>query len=387
MTAALMPGPLADALRYFPLVPRRRPLGLALDARVSRLTELAASADVGNNLVDASGVHNLTALLAADRGLPDLARTLCLNHANLYLSARPLPPARACLALEPLVNLALLRIREADGDAAMGLIERLAHAVATDGDAVLDGTPVPLAGLTVPGPDRDEVAAWLDNVLVYDGARALVRAGRWVDAHLHLKLAGGIARRMFDGRQIAVIAVATEGHIDLARSLLADSPTEEPWEDAVTAALTAACSLLAGQPCPEQARAMLSAHQAVGPGAGTLIFDTRLALTVADLAAAAGLPGHGRQIFTATVDRVLAAPEGYSARDLLTHPRADHLPAARRQQLAAAMATAGLGVRRLPTDLEDRIGAALALATSVITRTTTADKHPRQTQPTQHRTE
>nr|BEK65714.1 hypothetical protein KPHV_29410 [Kitasatospora purpeofusca] len=369
MTAVLPAGPLADALRRFPLVPRKRPLARPLEARVARLSELAASAAADNNLVDAAGVHNLTALLAADRGLPDFARALCHNHANLYLAARPLSPARACLALEPLVNLALLHIREADGNAAFTLLEQLAHAVANDRDAILDGTPVALCGLTVPGADRGEVVEWLDNVLVYDGARALVRAGRWLDAYLHLKQAGGIARRVFDGRQIAIIAMATDGHLKLAQSLLADSPKEEPWEHAVAAALTVACSLLAGRPCPEQADAMLSAHRAGTPGDETLIFDTRLALTVTDLATAAALPERGQRVFTHAVERVLAASEGYSARDLLAHPHAVHLPDAHRNRLGAAMAAAGLGVRSLPTGLDGRTAAALALAADVITRT------------------
>ncbi|WP_327675460.1 hypothetical protein [Kitasatospora sp. NBC_00458] len=372
MTAVL----LADVLRRFPLVPRKRALALPLETRVARLTELAASADAHSNLVDAAGVHNLTALLAADRGLPDLTRALCHNHANLHLAARPLPPASACLALEPLVNLALLNIREADGNAAFTLLEQLAHAVATDHGAVLDGTPVTLRGLTAPGTDRGEVIEWLDNVLLYDGARALTGAGRWVDSYLHLKQAGDIARRMFDGRQIAVIAMAADGHPELAQSLLADSPTEEPWETAVAAALAVACSLLAGRPCPEQTEAMLSAHRAVGPSDGTPLFDTRLALTVADLAAAAGVPGQGQRLFRHAVERALAVPEGYSARDLLAHPRAVDLPGAHRKQLAASMATAGLGMRSLPTDLDDRIGAALALATAVISRIGAATHRP-----------
>ncbi|MFE7190695.1 hypothetical protein [Kitasatospora sp. NPDC057541] len=368
MTALLPPGPLADALRRFPLVPRKRTLAVPLEIRVARLTELASSADAHGNLVDAAGVHNLTALLAADRGLPDLARSLCHNHANLYLAARPLPPAKACLALEPLVNLALLRIREADGNAAFALLEQLAHAVATDCDAVLDGTLVPLADLTAPGPDRSEVIEWLDNPLVHDGARALARAGRWVDAYGRLKQAGGISPRMFDGRQIAAIAMAADGHFEPAQSLLAESPVEEPWEDAVAAALTVACSLVVGGSHPEQVDAMISAYRAVVPGDKAVVFDTRLALTVADLATAAGASEQGWRIYADAVERVRAVREGYSARDLLAHPHAACLPGAHRRQLATAMAAAGLGARSLPTDLDNRIRAALALATAVIMR-------------------
>ncbi len=362
MTTAIPPGPLADALSRFPLVPRKRALALPLDDRVKRLTDLAASADITGSLIEASGVHNLTALLAADRSLPDLARSLCCNHAALYLAHRPLSAERACLALEPLVNLAHLLTRAGDGDAALALLDQLANAVATDSDAVLDGIPVTLAGLTAPGTPREDVNEWLDNIRVYDGARALVRAGRWVDAYLHLKAAGDGGRRMFDGRQIGAIAVTTQGHVDLALGVLADAPTEEPWEDAVAAALTVVCTLIADRPCAEQTEAMLTAHGALTLHDGMPIFDVRLALSLihTDL-------DQARRIFADTTKRVIATPEGYSARDLLTHPRAQDLAQAERDELAAAMAAAGLGVRHLSTDLEDRIEAALTLATKVIT--------------------
>ncbi|MER8187177.1 hypothetical protein [Kitasatospora sp. NPDC094015] len=368
MTTVIPSGPLADALARLPLVPRKRALALPMNDRIKRLTTLAASAEKTGNLIDASGVHNLTALLAADRGLPDLARTLCHNHAALYLARRPLTAEQACLALEPLVNLAHLLTRSGDGEAALDLLEQLAHAVATDRDATLDGIPVPLAGLTATNKARGHVAEWLDNIVLYDGARALVRARRWVDAYLHLKAADG-ARRMFDSRQIGAVAMATQGHVDLALEVLSGAPTEKPWEEVVASTLAVACMLIANRPCAEQADGMLTGHRALALHGEMPIFDVRLALSVADLATAAGYADQGRRIFSDTAARILEIPEGYSAHDLLAHPRAQDLAHAERDQLAAVVAAAGLGIGRLSIDLEDRISAANMLATQVISRT------------------
>ncbi len=366
MTITIPPGPLADALARVPLVPRKRALALPLDARVKRISQLAASADATGNLVEASGAHNLIALLAADRGHPNLARALCHFHAGLYLAHRPLTAERACLALEPLVNLAHLLTRAGDGDAALALLDQLAHAVAADSDAVLDGAPVPLAGLTTAGADRENVNEWLDNIRIYDGARALVRSGRWRDAYLHLKAAGDGGRRMFDGRQIGAVAVTTQGHVDLALGVLAEAPTEEPWEDAVVAVLTVACALIANRPCTERVEAMLAAYRALALHEEMPIFDVRLGLSVADLATASGYPKEGSRIFSDLTARILAVHEGYCARDLLAHAQAQGLAEAERDQLAEVVAAAGLGIGYLSTDLQDRVTAASMLANRAI---------------------
>ncbi|WP_331730624.1 hypothetical protein OHV05_36950 (plasmid) [Kitasatospora sp. NBC_00070] len=137
-------GLLADAIRHFPLVERRRPLARPLPERIQRLTDLAREADETDNLTSASAVHNLAALLAADQGLPVEARRLCREHADLYLRAQPLNGPLANRAMEPLVNLGSLEIRLGDGDKGLDLLNRLADAVTSRTDTALDGHPIPL---------------------------------------------------------------------------------------------------------------------------------------------------------------------------------------------------------------------------------------------------
>lgn len=91
------------------------------------LRDRAHVAERDSDLAAASAVHNLAALLASDCGLPDLARQWCHRQANVYLRTHPLGAQAARHALEPLVNLARLHIRDGQGELAFHLIEALLH--------------------------------------------------------------------------------------------------------------------------------------------------------------------------------------------------------------------------------------------------------------------
>ncbi|MFJ8440898.1 hypothetical protein [Kitasatospora griseola] len=376
--AAQPTGPLGDALARLPLVPRRHALAAQLEQRVQQLTELARQAADTENPATAASVHNRAALLASDRGLPGLARVLCLNHGGFYLAHRPLTVYLARLAFEPLVNLAHLELRAGNGIPALAILDDLLRAVADNDDATLPGgLIIPLAGLTASSADRADVHKWLADIQVFEGARALARAGRWTEAHFHLRQSTDRSPRLFEARQVAVVAMALEGRTALARALARDTPAEQPWEHAIAAALTVACTLLDGAPAAEQAEVMLRAYAAVPPRQGSEVFDTRLALTVADLATAAGRLPDAAGVYVAAVGRTLAAPEGYSARNLARHRLADGLPAEQRHQLAAIAAECGVGgPATLTTDHDDRITAALALAAAVITKAAAKSPSP-----------
>ncbi|WP_308222300.1 hypothetical protein [Kitasatospora sp. A2-31] len=69
--------------------------------------------------------------------------------------------------------------------------------------------------------------------------RPLERALRHIEEHC------GIGRRILDGRQVAVLARATTGDLPGAHALLEDTEPGDPWENAVTAVLTAAALAVA----------------------------------------------------------------------------------------------------------------------------------------------
>ncbi|WP_405018106.1 hypothetical protein OHV05_14990 [Kitasatospora sp. NBC_00070] len=360
-------GPLADAIRRFPLVPRKRARALPLATRVRALADLAHEADRNNDLHAASAVHNRAALLATDTGQIAEARQLCHDHAALYIAARPLAMPHATVVLEPLVNLAHLKIRCDEPDAAFELLTTLADAVTSRTDTVLDGYPVALATLTATELDHLECVEWIDSVRLYDGARALVRAGRWSDAHAHLRHGDGIARRLHDGRQVAVIASATGGRPSAALDLLARTPHEQPWEHAVGAALTVLCHLAAGHPVAA-GEAMLEHFERTNRAQDPLT-DTRLGLAVTDLAAATGDHKLTDRAARLTAERATQDTDAYTAREILRHPPVlAHLSQLHRHSLTETVEQAGLGRHGLTGEQRRQVTAALRRATGVIIR-------------------
>lgn len=242
---------LPDTLaRRFPLIARPRPACLPLPQRVGALAELADSAAKSGDPSMASTVYNQAALIASDTGIPDVARTLCHQHAAAYLDAVPLPGRAAIRALEPVINLARLAIRAGQYDDGRRTLLQLFDAVSTNTPTTLFEDVAVSSGLTSTADDRQEVRAWLWRVLLADGTRALTAVGRWTEALAHVEAHHGVGQRMLDGRQVAVLAALTTGDTLGANSLLADTKPGEPWEEAVTDCLSIVCQRTTGLPWP-----------------------------------------------------------------------------------------------------------------------------------------
>jgi hypothetical protein len=356
-------GPIA---RRFPLIARPRPACTPLDVRVGKICALARSAERDGNQASASAVHNQAALLASDVGLPDLAREWCHRHAGAYLRAHPLGAQAARHALEPLVNLARLHIRDGNGDAALQLLDTLYEAVTSRTDTVIDGLPVPAAALTATADNHRELCQWLWTVQLADGARTLTTQGRWQDAHTHLQRHNGIGQRILDGRQVAVIALATAGDADGALALLKDTTPGELWENAVTACLTVLCRRNAGRPVDQDLAEMLGGYQQLDPTPQLRVFGTRLGLSAID--AAGGIKhAAARRIATDLVHRTTASCDGYAARDVLTHNGCASLLTDRQaHDLAQVVDACALGHRAIPAGLLADLSAALDISEAML---------------------
>lgn len=350
------------ALR-FPLVARPRPACVALSARVEELCARAQAAERDGDRAGASAVYNQAALIASDCGLPDLARRWCHRHASAYLRALPEGAQVARYALEPLVNLARLHIRDGDGDAAFDLLDTLYEAVVARTDVVIDGIVVSMARLIDHGDHHQQVRQWLWSVHLADGTRALTTAGRWQQAHDHLRHRNGIGQRMLDGRQVAVIAHATAGDSASALDLLRHTAPGEAWEDAVTACLAV---LSDPEPTMQSRTTMLDRYQQLTYGTGLAVFHTRLGLSVIDAASGVNCE-RSRDIAAALIRRIAASPDGYAAREVLAHAGCDaFLRGDQRSQLHDMINTSGLG-RRIPsTEVETMLSAALATCEGII---------------------
>ncbi|MFB6892044.1 hypothetical protein ACFCX4_22355 [Kitasatospora sp. NPDC056327] len=194
-----------------------------------------------------------------------------------------------------------------------------------------------------------------------DGTRALTAAGRRSEALHHIEEHRGTGRRILDGRQVAVLARATTGDLPGALALLAGTDSGAPWEDAVTAVLTALCRR-GDQGAAETA---ISQCLAFEPADGLAAFTTRLTLTALDTADP-DTPS-ARNLLTHLTSRTSESGDGYALRDLLTHEGVRRrLDPTRGAALERALAACALGSATLPDTLRDRLEDALDHARGVL---------------------
>lgn len=295
--------------RRFPLVARPRPACTPLADRVAALSTLAANAIAAGNLVDATYVFNQSALLASDCGAHELARQWCHRLAHAALTGRH--PGR--FALEPVVNLARLRIRAGDGATAWTMLETLYSAITDRTTVTIDDITIATADLTPTPHSLRELREWAWKVLLGTGAHALASANRWDEARDRLTHHRGIGKRMLDGRQIAVISHALDGRADKTRAMLRDTIPGQPWENAVTNCLTLLCT-------PTRHDDGSTLYHENAPEPGLAVFWTRLGLSLID-ALGPDRP-HTRALAARLVQH--ATHDGYAARDVLTHPICRH---------------------------------------------------------------
>lgn len=352
-------------IRRFPLIARPRPVCTSLRQRVADLERRAARARDSGDVSAATAVFNLSALLASDCGLPDLARTWCHRLAEVNLNT----DSDSRNGLEPVVNLARLHIRAGNGAAAWTLLETLFHAIDTRTDTVIEGLTIPASRITGTPAARSNTRSWLWKVLLGTGAHALAVDGQWDEAVRRLTAYKGVGDRMLDGRQISVIADAVAGRHHEARATLEATHPGEAWENAVTACL----SLLVADGSPAELTELTS-YLGRGPvESGLVVFHTRLGLTVLD---ALGTDHRvAKHIATGMIDR--AAHDGYAARDVLAHPTC--LSTASRQQtrqLTALVEACGLDMGAIPESELTQLAAVLNTAESVMTRTREPTRQP-----------
>ncbi|RQX00498.1 hypothetical protein [Micromonospora inaquosa] len=355
--------PLASTIAArFPLVPRKRPPAKPLDARVNRLAALAETAHREHDPETASMVFNGAALVASDCGDTQLARTWCHQHANLYLSRTPLSGHTARFALEPVINLARLRIRDGDGGGAHRLLTDLHASIVSGRRAVIDDLEIHPQQLIADSDELQQIIVWLRSILLSDGTRALTLAGRWVDALTHVRHHDGISTTLLDGRQAAIVAHLIQGDKVEAAALLSRTKIEQPWERAVHDLLECWHATTIRDAATPDFAGIVDRSSATIRSRGLSVFRVRLSLTALDLAV--GAPPHVADdlVKLLTAD-VIRDEDAHAARDLLNHPAVGpehHRP------LSELIELSGLGRESLPDTAQRSLSLALALAGTVI---------------------
>ncbi|MBW4705151.1 hypothetical protein [Micromonospora sp. RL09-050-HVF-A] len=359
----MTPSLAATIAARFPLVARKRPPAKPLDVRVDRLVRLAETAQRESDPDKASMVFNGAALIASDCGDPHLARAWCHRHASLYLNQAPLTGHTARFALEPVVNLARLRIREGDGDGAYRLLTHLYTAIVGGTPAVLDDLEVHPRQLPADPEELDQIIGWLRGTLLSDGTRALVLAERWDDAVNHVRRYDGVGPTLMDGRQVAIVAHLLQDEGPAAAALLTTTKTEAPWEDAVHGLLTTWLELAAGH-TPVDHADLIDRVSTTPRTTGLTVFRVRLGLTALDLAVS---------VPTAAVDSLtkqlvadaIHDEDANAARDLINHPA---ITSESEGTLRALMEASGLGQGHLPAAAVDQLSSTLDVAGTAIQR-------------------
>ncbi|MFC5814164.1 hypothetical protein [Nonomuraea harbinensis] len=189
---------LQQIARRFPLVARPRPACLPLKARIAEVRDLADATSqrtAPDHLTLAAQALNKAALIASDCGIPITARSLCWRHFTAYLPARPLGAREARHALEPLINLARLAIRDNDGTRAYQLLDTLFHAVSTGREADIDGRRVSFESFTRTADDLRTVLQWFWGVFLAEGTPGAHQRGPMASS--------GSPRRPVPGRRPA----------------------------------------------------------------------------------------------------------------------------------------------------------------------------------------
>ncbi|MDE3721419.1 hypothetical protein PWG71_08460 [Nocardiopsis sp. N85] len=342
---------------WFPLVPRPRPPADSLNARVERLTaagRTARSGSDGEALAAAAQVYNGAALLASDIGLPDLARTWCWEHAHAYLAHLPLNAAMAQRALEPVINLARLRIRAGDGAEAFAILTALREGVRMAKATVIDSHELSLDRIVTSDEDRVELHRWLWTVCLGDGMRALATEGRWQEAAEQARQHGGIGSRLFDGRQVAVIAALTGGDPRAALAMAEDSEVRERWERAVQALLVLWCRRESAEITTTDTETALGRIRDVD--SGRVVFTTRLGIVATELLG--GPQEDSSELASRLVSTIVHTQDGYAARDLLNAWKQE-LAQENVDTLGRVLEASGIDAMTLPEPFLHVLGTAL----------------------------
>lgn len=344
----------ATTARRFPLIARPRPPCTPLPHRIAELHALADKAITAGDLATASAVFNRAALIASDCGDHDLARHWCHRLARAALG-RPHPGKNA---LEPIVNLARLRIRASDGTTAWTMLETLHQAVTDHTTITIDDITIATSDLAPTPKQHRELRRWTWTVLIGTGAHALASANHWDEARQRLEQHHGIGKRMLDGRQVAVISHALAGRHDNARRLLDTTAPGEAWEEAVTDCLTRLCDTdrrTAQKAFPRE------------PDPSQLLYWTRLHLSFLD---AIGNEGPEAAALATEVLRH-AHHDGYAAREVLAHPLSHAFATQReRRRLWATTTECALDYGKLPADALNPLTQILDMTEKLISATT-----------------
>jgi hypothetical protein len=343
----------------FPLICRSKPLGLPLQERITAMVESAtdpAGATHHERVARASGVINMASLIASDVGLRDLAWDMCRRHYELFARAPVLDPDCARMALQPLINLPRLLIRAGDGQRAFEALERLYRAAQRRGTAEVSGYHIDVSAVIRTVEGHRMICAELWATLLSDGIRALALGGQWAQAAEAATRHKGVGARLWEGRQVTILALIQRGALTEAARMVEASQTVDASERAV-AALLRTWYTFEGHDSPgsidfDVGEALTLIETNDPPTAYSRIQVALTALALADVTG--GTPDSAARLADATM--AVARTDAYAARSVLKALRCEEA------QLRPIIDDAYLGRGSMPLDLLAEITGSVAEA-------------------------
>ncbi|MGH3692883.1 MAG: thiopeptide-type bacteriocin biosynthesis protein [Pseudonocardiaceae bacterium] len=363
------------AVARFPLVIQGRRRCADLETRVREVHEFAAScqtpAEPEDRIDRACSAWNLSALLAADCGMPALAVELCERQFEIFHTAWPVSGRTAIASLQPLVNLARLTSRTGDPEGAYRAFEGINRAVHDGGSAAVHGKSICFDRFTATDGDRSKVSPWLRVLLREDATRALAAAGHWGKAAMHAEQYDDAGERLRETRQTRIIAHVLDGHTDSALTLIDTSVMIQPWEQAVAACLRSYAHIKAERLDTEDPAAMFAAVQFVRQPSdrATTLFRIRLGLAAVDLSAGVHQP-EADLICADLIEEAERSADAFAVREALGHPVCrTRMTSAQAAALTALVERAGLGAGSIPESLLDDLMGSVRTAGNVLAQT------------------
>ena len=355
----------------FPLMCRPRPLGLPLTERIAAMVASAVDSPGANHhdmVARASGVINIAALIASDVGIRDLAWDMCWCHFNVFAGAEQLAPATAVMALQPLINIPRILIRDGNGQDAYDALSAMYQAAQRKGKADVCGRTVDLSAIIRDEEGHRSVCEELWADMLNDGTRALAQAGRWSQAAESVATHRGVGDRLWDGRQVTILALLDRGRVDEAVAMTEASHIGDSAERAVGALLLTFCALEGSGDATGLAVALGEAQALIELNEPpTVYFRTQAALTalaLADTAGEASEPVVRLQEAVTTAART----DTYAARSVLATQKRQN------EVLRRTVDSGGLGHGHMPQDLMDQLTGSVVAAEARL-KTLLAEPH------------
>jgi hypothetical protein len=362
--------------RRFPLVSRSHLVYPSFAARLDEVRSCGEKSAQDGPLRDrinlACATWNLSALIASDCGLTDLAIDLCLRQLHLFQAAWPVTGDTAIANLQPIVNLVRLTARTGDPEAAYQQLMSVHRATHDGGTVTVHGQAIDLTGFTTDAA-LDHIQPWLHDLLLDDGTRLLVAADQWRQAAEHATAYDDQPERLYGSRQAHVVASLYTDAYDVANSLIDKATITEPWEEAVAQILRHYADHLAGHATARGfAATALAVRDALEPAPPHLrMFRVRLVLAAIDLAPE-GCEILARPLYDAIVSDTTQTRDAYAAREILRHP-ASPADSRSRHELEAIIHDGGLGRGPLPESVLSTMMRAVSTAGASLAQCLTAE--------------